>query len=194
MSPPAPKGVTELLVDMRSGNEQAAADLIPLVYSELRRLAGSYMRRERPDHTLQATALVHEAFMKLFGSEPIEWENRAHFFAVAAQQMRRILVDHARAQQAARRGGQRVKLSLDQVNGLSEKRDEDLVDLDDALQRLNAFDPRAAQAVELRFFGGLTEEETAHVIGVSVKTVKRDWQAAKAWLLTQLSNEDNERS
>lgn len=188
MSLPPSKGVTELLIDMRGGNQQAAKDLIPLVYSELRRLAASYMRRERLNHTLQPTALVHEAFVKLFGSESVAWENRAHFFAVAAQQMRRILVDHARAQHAERRGGSRVKLALDQVNGLSEKRDEDLVYLDDALQRLQAFDPRAAQAVELRFFGGLTEEETAHVLGVSVKTVKRDWQAAKAWLLTQLSN------
>ena len=181
------KEVTSLLAQLRSGNQEVASQLVSLVYPQLRKLARRYMKRERQDHTLQATALVHEAYVRMFGSEPIAWQDRAHFFAVAAQQMRRILVDHARQLGAEKRGGSQIRVSLTDVNGLPEKREENLVALDDALTGLEALDPRACRVVELRFFGGLTEKEAAEVLGVSVSTVRRDWEFARAWLFDQLS-------
>ncbi len=145
------------------------------------------MRHERPDHTLQATALVNEAYVKLVGQENVEWQDRAHFFAVLANQMRFVLVDHARRTRANKRGGAAIKLSLDEVNGLAEKRDDDVLAIHDALAKLEKLDPTAARVVELRFFGGLTEKEAADVLGVSVATLKRDWVFARSWLFTELT-------
>jgi len=185
------KDVTALLAEMRAGDPRAADQLIPLVYEELRRLAASYMRRERPDHTLQATALVHEAYFRLVDQKE-GYQNRGHFFGVAAQLMRRILVDHARTHQAAKRGAGGRKVSLDDAEaaGYSSQQDVDLVALDDALSRLGAVDAQQSRIVELRYFGGLTIEETAEVLGVSPATVKRDWNMAKAWLHHQLRKGD----
>jgi RNA polymerase sigma factor (TIGR02999 family) len=162
---------------------------MPLVYDELRRLAGGYLRRERPDHTLQPTALVNEAYMQMVGQRHARWQNRAQFIGVAAQMMRRILVDHARQQQAEKRGGEFQKLSLDENIDVSGERASDLVALDEALQRLVALDPQKARVVELRFFGGLSVEETAEVLGVSAPTVKRQWRMAKAWLYGQVQKQ-----
>ena len=179
--------VTRLLIEIKGGNRQAQADLIPLVYDELRRLAHAHMRRERPEHTLQATALVHEAYMKLVDAPTIDWQGRAHFFAVAAQLMRRILVDYARAHRADKRGGAEEKLSLEEALVLTDAKREELLALDGALVKLAARDPRLAQVVEMRFFGGLSTEETAAVLGVSPRTVKRDWTVARAWLYEETS-------
>ncbi len=159
---------------------------MPVVYGELRRLAQHYLRRERPDHTLQATALVHEAYLRLVDQRAVTWQNRAHFFGVAAQLMRRILVDHARRHHAAKRGGTALKVSLNDVVLAAEERAEDLVALDDALNRLAAMDPRQGRVVELRLFGGLTVEETAEVLRISPATVKREWTTAKAWLSREI--------
>ena len=178
--------VTTLLVSWREGDQGAAEKLIETVYQELRRLAGRYMREERADHTLQPTALVHEMVLRLFESQPVQWQNRAHFFAVAAQQLRRILVNHARDRQAGKRGGKRIKLTLSYVNGLSQSREQDLLELNDALDRLEQFEPRAARVIELRFFAGLTESEIAEALGVSLATLKRDWAFGRAWLLRHL--------
>jgi RNA polymerase sigma factor (TIGR02999 family) len=180
--------VTQLLVDWSHGDKQALNRLIPLVYDELRRLARAYLRRERSDHTLQGTAVVHEAFLRLVDQNRIQWQNRAHFFGVAAQMIRRILVDHARGQLAEKRGGAAAKLSLDDAMAIPGARDVDLVKLDDALTGLAKLDPQQSQIVELRFFGGLTIEETAEVLGISPATVKRDWVIAKAWLHQNLTS------
>jgi RNA polymerase sigma factor (TIGR02999 family) len=184
--PPAPQDVTQWLSAWRNGNQEALAHLLPLVYDELRRLAQRYLQRERPDHTLQATALVHEAYLRLVDQRQAQWQNRAHFFGLAAQMMRRILVDHARRQHAAKRGGAEPKLSLDEAVWVSAAPAPDLTALDDALTRLAGLDPQHSRLVELRFFGGLTIEETAEVLGVSPATVKRDWSMAKAWLYREL--------
>jgi RNA polymerase sigma factor (TIGR02999 family) len=181
-----PHDVTRLLVAWRQGDQVAQAHLLPLVYDELRRLAHRYLQRERPDHTLQATALVHEAYLRLIDQRQAQWQNRAHFFGLAAQMMRRILIDHARQHHAAKRGGAEQKLSLDEAVWVSAERTTDLVALDDALTRLAVLDPQQSRIVELRFFGGLTIEETAEVLGVSPATVKRDWSMAKAWLYREL--------
>lgn len=179
--------VTTLLVAYRQGDPAAGNQLVATLYDELHRLAGHYLRQERSHHTLQPTALVHELYLRLFASEPIEWQNRAHFFAVAAKTLRRILVDHARAHRTKKRGEGQVKLSLTAANGWAEApRQEDLLAVDEALARLAEFDPRLAQVVELRFFGGLQENEVAEVLGVAPITVKRDWKTARAWLLSQL--------
>jgi RNA polymerase sigma factor (TIGR02999 family) len=182
-----PQRITALLSQWRAGNEQAATELMDVVYAELRRLAASYMRRERHEHTLQPTALVHEAFLRLCGGAPIDWQNRGHFFAVFAQQMRRVLVDHARSVGSAKRWGGLEKHSLTGVNvdgaGLASI---DVLALDEALERLAALDPRAAQVVELRYFGGLTEREAADTLEISTATIKRDWDFARTWLLSQL--------
>lgn len=180
------QAVTTLLMSWRRGDAGAGAKLAETVYGELRRIAGAYMRNERPDHTLEATALVHEMYLKLFAGEPVEWQNRAHFFAVAAQQLRRILVNHARDREAAKRGGKRVRLSLSSVNGIAQPAAPDLLDVNEAIEQLEQVDTRAARAVELRFFGGLTEEETAEALGVSLATLKRDWTFARAWLVRRL--------
>jgi RNA polymerase sigma factor (TIGR02999 family) len=186
MSPPV--SVTELLVKWRDGDRAALSQLLPQVYRELQRLAKYYLSQERPDHTLQATALVHEAYLRLVGEQGINWQNRAHFFGIAAARMRQILVEHARSRYAAKRGGGEYLLSLSEVDPPAEKRDVNLLALDDALQRLEAFDPQRARLVELRYFGGLTIEETAEVLRISPATVKRDWSLARAWLRSEITN------
>jgi RNA polymerase sigma factor (TIGR02999 family) len=179
------KDVTVLLNAMGAGDGTAPGQLLELVYNDLRRLAGKYLQNERSDHTLQATALVHEAYIRLVDWENVSWQNRAHFFAVAAQVMRRILVDNARAHRADKRGsGQKV--ALDEAVGFAEEKDFDLLRLEDALRNLEELDPRQAKIVELRFFGGLSIEETAHVLNVSETTVKREWTMAKAWFQREL--------
>src|SRR5271157_881467 len=179
--------ITRLLVEVRRGNPEAEAKLVPLVYEHLHRLAASYMRRERPEHTLQPTALVNETYLRLIPQADTTWENRAHFFGVAARLMRQILVDHARARQAGKRGGLVEKLPLDQALEFSPAKSRELIKLDDALKSLGQLDPQQARVVELRFFGGLTVEETAEVLGISPRTVKRDWRVARAWLRGELS-------
>lgn len=182
---------TTLLIKWRNGDAAAADELISRVYSELRRLAGHYLRSEQPGNTLQATALVHELYIRLVGSEPVTWQNRAHFFAVAAQQMRRILIDHARARRAEKRGGGALTLSLAEVSGVAGSPTQDVLVIHEALAKLEALDERAAHVVELRFFGGLQEKEAAEVLGVSVATLKRDWEFARVWLMTQLQSARN---
>ena len=184
---PSSAEVTRLLVELRSGNPEAEAKLIPLVYQHLHRLAASYMRGERPDHTLQTTALVNEAYLRLVPQKETGWRDRAHFFGVAARLMREILVEHARARHAGKRGGKAEKLSLDQALEFSPARSRELIELDVALECLGRLDPQQARVVELRFFGGLTVEETAEVLGISPRTVKRDWAVARAWLHGELS-------
>ena len=180
--------VTRLLIQLTDGDHAALDELLSLVYAELRRLAASYLRRERQGHTLQPTALVHEAYLRLIDQTQVRWQNRAHFFGVAAQMMRRILVDHARSSQAEKRGGEFQKFSLDENIDVSGERASDLVALDEALERLAQLDPQKARVVELRFFGGLSVEETAEVLGVSAPTVKRQWRMAKAWLYGQVQS------
>lgn len=179
--------ITGLLDRWRSGDQQAANQLMSLVYEELHRIAAREMRREHGGHTLQTTAIVHEAYLRICQSEPIDWQDRAHFFAVAARQLRRVLVDHARRGRSEKRGGEVVKLSLWESDGGSMSRDEDLMAVDQALDRLEVLDPRAARVVELRFFGGLSETEAAEALQISVATLKRDWDFARTWLTRQLS-------
>jgi RNA polymerase sigma-70 factor (ECF subfamily) len=183
---PSPEDVTQILQEVRHGDKDAPARLMPLVYDELRKLADYYLRQERTDHTLQPTALVHEAYLKLVDQTRVDWQNRAHFFGVAAQLMRRILVDYARRHQAIKRGGFQQKLTLDEAMVYAPSRDVDLVALDDALNVLAQMDARQSRIVELRFFGGLTIEETAEALGVSPATVKADWSMAKAWLRREI--------
>ena len=183
----SPSEITSLLDDWRDGREDAFERLFALVYDELRALAASYMRRERPDHTLQATALVNEAYLKLAGRDSSATpENRLHFFAVAAKVMRQILIDHARSRRVEKRGGGVVKVPFEEVAILSDERAEELLALDEALERLAAVDARKAQVVELRFFGGLTIEEAAELVGVSFNTAVRDWEMARAWLFRSI--------
>lgn len=183
----AEEDVTRLLVRWSEGDQRAFDELLPIVYDALRRLAGSYLRRERAGHSLEATALVHEVYLRLVDQKNADWKNRAQFFGVAAQTMRRILVDHARAQHAAKRGGAVPRLSLSFADRAIPK-DMDLIALDDALNALAAFDEQQSRIVELRFFGGLTIEETAEVLSVSHATIKRDWTLAKAWLRREIKN------
>src|SRR5688500_13059984 len=182
------QNITRMLKDWSDGGNREALDrLLPFVYTELHRQASRYLRRERSDHTLQTTALIHEAYLKLIDQREVEWQNRAHFFAVAAQAMRRILVDYARTRKREKRGGDDVKLQLDEaINVSGGEKSIDLVALDEALTRLSKFDERQARVVELRYFSGMTEEETAEVLGTSPATVRRDWNMAKAWLHSQL--------
>ncbi len=182
-----PREVTQLLLAWNDGDESALEKLVPLVYEELRRLARRYMRRERPDHTLQTTALINEAYLQLVDIRNVRWQNRAHFFALSARLMRRILVDFARSRNYAKRGGGAQPISLDQSAAVSPAPSTDLVAVDEALQALTKIDDRKAQVVELRFFGGLTVEESAEVLKVSPETVRRDWRLAKVWLLRELS-------
>jgi RNA polymerase sigma factor (TIGR02999 family) len=179
--------VSRLLQAWGDGDLQARDDLMPVVYRELRRRAGAYLRRERQDHTLQPTALVHEAFMRLVGQERVAWQNRAHFFAIASQMMRRILVDHAREHQAAKRPGAGVKVMLDDRIGAAQPRACEVIDLDQALAELTRIDPRHGQIVELRYFGGLSEQEVAEVLSISRTTVTREWQTARAWLYRRIT-------
>src|SRR5262249_25608356 len=172
---------------VRAGNQEAAEQLIPLIYNELRRMARGYLQRERPGQTLQATSLVHEAYMRLANGQEGPWQNRAHFFAIAANTMRRILVDHARRRLASQRGGGSRKVELDDSLLISNERLEDVIAVDEALQRLAKIDPRLSQLVELRYFTGLSVEDAAEAMGVSTTTLKRDWRSAKAWLTQELT-------
>ncbi len=181
--------VTRMLVDWSQGNREAAVQLMPLVYDELRVIARGYLQRERADHTLQATALVHEAYLRMVDQTQLTWKNRAHFFGVAAQVMRRILVDHARRHRTEKRGGDWAKVELDEARLSATARPVDLIALDEALLDLAKLDPRQSQIVELRFFGGLTIEEAAEVLDVSPRTVRRDWRIAKAWLRREIMSE-----
>jgi RNA polymerase sigma-70 factor, ECF subfamily len=188
-----PSDVTPLLSELAQGDHAAAEKLVPLVYDELRRLARCYMRRERPDHTLQTTALVHEAYLKLVRQQKTDWQCRSHFLAIAAQVMRRILLDHARGHLRRKRGGARQVLQLDEALTFSEDCSQELVELHQALERLSAIDPRQGKIVELRFFGGLSVEETSEILGISSKTVKRDWAVAKAWLHGELRHSNRDK-
>jgi RNA polymerase sigma-70 factor (ECF subfamily) len=178
----ASEDVTLLLIELTRGNKEAASKLIPLVYDELHKLARRHMRCERTDHTLQATALVNEAYLKLVEQRSVHWQSRAHFFAIAAQTMRRILIDHARGHLRGKRGCGQKMIALDEALAFSPEQSLEFLRLDESLKRLAQLDPRQSKIVELRFFAGLTVEETAEVLQVSPKTVKRDWSIAKAWL------------
>jgi len=186
---PADQDITQLLVDWSNGDQQALHHLMPVVYGELRRLAAIYLHRERPGHTLQPTALVHEAYLRLVDQRRVEWRNRAHFLAVAAQLLRRILVDYARAKQTAKRGAGEIALSFNEAIAAGAEQNLDLVALDDALSALEQLDPQQSRIVELRFFAGVSIEETAESLGISPATVKRDWAVARAWLFRRLSGE-----
>jgi RNA polymerase sigma factor (TIGR02999 family) len=179
--------ITQLLVKMREGSPEAATNLIPLVYDQLRRTARALLRNERGDHTLQPTALVNDALMRLIGKEGLEWQSRAQFFAVSSTIMRHILIDHARAHRADKRGGELHKISLDNVFAYEWRQAEAFLSLNEALDRLQTFDPRLSSVVEMRFFAGMTEEEIAEVLKVSVRTVKRDWQFARDWLYREMT-------
>jgi len=189
---PQPKEITQLLVDWTGGNKAALDQLMPLVYKELRRLASSYLRRERRDHTLNSVGLVNEAYLRLVDYSNLRWQDRAQFFGLAAQLMRRILIDHARSHRYAKRGGGAHKVSLDDAAVLTEERAADLVALDDALTSLAEFDPRKSQVVELRFFGGLSIDETAEVMKISSMTVQREWRWAKAYLHREISKTNSD--
>jgi RNA polymerase sigma-70 factor (ECF subfamily) len=187
MSQPPPQELTQLLIAWSDGDRAALDKLTPLVYEELRRLAHSYMNRERKGHTLQTTALVHEAYLRLFNREQMHWQNRAHFFAIAAQLMRCILVDHAREHASQKRGGKAQMVSLDEAAVISRERASEVIALDEALQGLAAMDPQQSRIVELRFFGGLSVDETAEVLSLSPATIKREWSSAKLWLHREIS-------
>ena len=182
-----PTDVTQLLLDWNAGDQRALAELMPLVYAELRQIAARQLRHERHDHTLQPTALVHEAWLRLVQTNRLTWQNRAHFLGVAAELMRRVLVDHARRRSAGIRGGGETRLVLDEALNVASSRDVNLLALDDALTSLAALDPRQSKIVELKYFGGLEIEEIAEVVGISPATVKRDWQWARAWLHREIS-------
>lgn len=179
--------ITQLLVAWGRGDKEALDKLMPFVYSELRRLAHAYMRRQRPDHTLQTTALVNEAYMRLIDSDKVRWQDRNHFFAMSARLMRRILVDFARSKKAQKRGGGGHLVTFDEELPVAEAREAELISLDEALTRLSELDERQGKIVELRYFGGLTEEEIAEVLDISARTVRRDWSVARAWLFRELS-------
>jgi len=181
--------ITQLLLAWSDGDREALEKLTPLVYRELKKLAESYMRRERAGHSLQPTALAHEAYIKLIDQQNVQWQNRAHFFGIAAQAMRRILVDHARARLAGKRGSGGAVVSLDEAVDVSDQRADQLIALDEALKRLAELDPKRGRVVELKYFGGMTLEETAEVLGVSRAKVIREWRMAKAWLYGELSKE-----
>ncbi len=183
--------VTEILHDWSAGDGAAKERLFPLVYDELRRQARGFLSKERADHTLQPTALVHEAYLKLVDQTRVSWQNRAHFFGIASQLMRRIVVDHARAHASGKRGGAAIRLSLNDVQIPSEERAADFIALDEVLKNLAEFDERKSQIVEMRFFGGLTDEEIAEVLQISTRTVLRDWKTARLWLYRELSENDS---
>lgn len=179
--------VTQMLAEWSdSGNREALDKLMPIVYEELRRQAARYLKHERQGHTLQTTALVHEAYVRLIDQAGVRWQNRAHFYGIAAEMMRRILVDHARKRNAAKRGGDAVKVTLNEEVQPAPEQNLDLIAVDEALNRLAALDQQQARVVELRFFGGLNVEETAEVLGISDRTVKRDWSVARAWIRREL--------
>lgn len=191
MSTDRPAEITQLLLDWRGGSERAFEELLPLVYGELRRIARNYMRRQNPGHTLQTTALVNEAYMRLVDSNRVNWQDRNHFFAVSAQLMRRILVDFARKKNSQKRGGDHLIVTLDErVENLAET-GTDMVALDETLSRLAEFSPRQSRVIELRFFAGLNEQQIAEVLDISARTVRRDWQIARAWLFRELRSDNN---
>ena len=183
---PLSHNITHLLKEWSAGDPRALDRLTPLVYEELRHQAARYLRRERPGHTLQTTALIHEAYLRLIDAKDVHWQGRAQFFAIAANLMRRILVEHARRRDADKRGGSHVRVQLDEAVAVADETDVDLLAIDEALDRLAAIDPQQARVVELRFFSGLSVEETAAALGVSPKTVKRDWSVARAWLRREI--------
>jgi len=185
--PPAPHDVTKLLKDWSGGDQSAADELMPLVYEELRRLAHQYMRREKPGRTLQTSALVNEAYVRLVDQNKIQWESRAHFFGIAARLMRQILVDQSRRRNFAKRGGGAIRVSLNEATANAQEQSASVVALDDALKTLEQIDPRKSRIVELRFFGGMSIEETAEALKVSPGTVMRDWTFARAWLRKEMS-------
>lgn len=184
-----PNDLTQLLVNWGNGDQAALEELLPLVNTELRRLARSYMQRENPGHTLQTSALVNEAYLRLVEQRNVRWQNRAHFFGIAAQLMRRILIDHARSHRYLKRGGGALKVPLDEAAAVTEARAAELLAVNEALVKLTSIDARKGRIVELRFFGGLTIEETAEVMGISTPTVQREWRAARAWLHRTLTDE-----
>ncbi len=194
MSGGGDKDVTTLLLDWGKGDADALNQLTPLVYGELRRIAGHHLRRERPDHTLQSTALVHEVYLKLIDQQRVQWQDRDHFFAVASQMIRRILISHARAHKAAKRGAGATKLLFDEAIGLPGGESADLLALDGALESLSQVDPQQGRIVELRFFGELSIEATAKILEISPATVKRDWNVAKAWLYRELARSTGHES
>lgn len=187
MNQPPTQHITHLLLAWRAGKQSALDELMPLVYSELHRLAGHYMRGQKAGHTLQTTALVNEAYLRLIDSSQVRWQDRQHFFAISAQLMRRILVDSARARSSRKRGGEAQKIELEEAVQISEEQPVDLVALDEALKNLAELSPRQAQIVELRYFGGLSEIEIAKTLGISTRTVRRDWSVARAWLYRELN-------
>lgn len=192
MTSPNPSEFTSLLIEWRQGNQEAGAEVFAIVYQELRRLAQYYLKQERPNHTLQATALVHEVYLRLFGATEIEWKDRAHFFRVAGRQMRRVLVDYGRAGQAVKRDGRRARLFINESQGIVWQRSEDLLALDEALSQLEQISPRASEMVELRYLCGFAEKETAEALEISVATLKRDWAFAKGFIYRQLTSGDPE--
>ena len=179
--------VTQILQDWKEGDPEAPDRLLPLVYDEMRRLARIHLAKERPGHTLQPTALVNEAYLRLVDQTRVNWQNRSHFYGIAASMMRRVLVDHARAHATEKRGGGAIRLSIDDVQVPLDERAADFVALDEALKRLSQFDERKSKVVEMRFFGGLNDEEIAEVLGVTTRTVLRDWKKARLWLYRELS-------
>lgn len=187
MNPNAPADITQILRDWNAGDPTAVERLLPLVYDELRALGGHYLRKERADHTLQATALVHEAYLKMVNQKWAAWQNRIQFASIAARAMRQVLIEHARANKAAKRAGKLQKVYLDETRELGVPRNPDLIELDEALKDFTELYPRKAEVVELKFFGGLAIEEIAEALNISTKTVKRDWTFARAWLCRELS-------
>ena len=188
--PPKSPEITQLLVAWGKGDETALDQLIPVVYGELRRIAGNFMRRQNQAHTLQASALVNEAFLRLVDSNKVNWQSRTHFFAVSAQLMRRVLVDAARRRNSQKRGGDRLRITLDDRVDISNENETDLVALDEAMTRLANLNPRHSRIVELRYFGGLTEEQVADTLNISARTVRRDWSVARAWLYRELQSQN----
>ena len=186
MSTASPQEVTRLLLDWRAGNRAALNQLMPLVYQELHQQAARYLRRERPDHTLQATALVHEAYLRLFGAQQVEWQSRQHFFVTASRTIRRILVDYARKHNSQKRGGDASRVDFENALLIAKSYSKEFVELDRALEELAVADPRKSQVVELRFFGGMTMDEIAALLHVSENTIKRDWTIARAWLQSRI--------
>lgn len=184
--------ITKLLLQWREGKAEALDELVPLVHDELRRIARNFMRRQNPGHTLQTTALVNEAFIRLVDSNRVNWQDRNHFFAISAQLMRRVLVDVARRKNSLKRGGERVQVTLDDKLNVSDEKETDLIALDEAMSLLAKLNPRQSQIVELRYFGGLTEEQIADTLEISSRTVRRDWNLARAWLFRELNRKDQQ--
>ena len=188
MTEPASNEITQLLLAWGEGDENALEKLMPFVYSELKRLAGYHMKNQKVGHTLQATALVNEAYVRLIDSSRVRWQNRAHFFAMSSQLMRRVLIDFARAKNSKKRGGDEIQVTYDEMLPVAVKKENDLLALDDALNRLEKFSPRQAKIVEMKYFGGLTEDEIGTAMDISARTVRREWSAARAWLYHDLSD------